>query len=126
MLAKARRNKGDDSTTASVNGAEGSSESPGLRGSMESALDKLKAAARIDNDNPDSPGLGGISKLIPGGLKKKEKRRKALEESDGAPRGRATVNSGGATDQGVSNESQSTLDEDGESSLMTEDSGEEE
>lgn len=95
---------------------------------MDSALDKLKAVAKGDNDSPISPGIAGITKLIPGTRKRREKKRRALEDGEvGEGRRGRTVGSGeGANHANLDSQSPSTLDDDGESSLMTDDSGEEE
>lgn len=129
MLAKARRNKQDNnSSTTSFNGTEGSTEGHGVRESMDSALDKLKAVARGDSDNPVSPGIAGINKLVPGTRKRREKKRRALEDGGAGEgwRGRSIGDGEGAIHADFDSQSPSTLDDDGESSLMTDDSGEDE
>lgn len=129
MLAKARRNKADNnSSTTSFNGTEGSAESHGIRESMDTALDKLRAVAKGDNDNPVSPGIAGITKLIPGTRKRREKKSRAQEDGEVGERrrGRNTGDGEGARHTGVGSQSTSTLEDDGESSLMTDDSGEDE
>ena len=128
MLAKARRNKADNSSTTSFNGTEDSNESRGIKESMDSALDKLKAVARGDPDNLDSPGISGITKLITRPRRRKGKKRKDLGDGVAveASRGRTIGDSQDPTTSRLGNGSQSTLDDDGESSLMTDDSGEDE
>ncbi|MCJ1389055.1 hypothetical protein MMC18_001909 [Xylographa bjoerkii] len=127
MLAKARRNKLDNSSTTSFPTSEGSNESHGIRDSMDSALEKIKNAARKDNDPSDTSGGVSIAKLIPGTRKRKEHKRRAKQDAGDAegPRGRSMGDGEGATGTGLSNENQGTLDDDDESSLMTEDSEEE-
>jgi hypothetical protein len=128
MLAKARRNKQDNnSSTTSFNGTEGSTEGHGIRESMDSALDKLKAVAKGDSDNPASPGLAGITKLMSGTRKRRETKRRALGDGGaGERRGRPIGNGEGAIHTGLDSQSASTIDDDGESSLMTDDSVEDE
>ena len=128
MLAKARRNKADNSSTTSFNGTEDSNESRGIKESMDSALDKLKAVARGDPDNPDSPGISGITKLMTRPRRKKGKKHKDLGDSvaTGPSPSRTIRDSKDGASPALGNGSQSTLDDDGESSLMTDDSGEEE
>ena len=127
MLAKARRNKLDNASTTSFPTSEGSNESHGIRDSMDSAFDKIKNAVHKENDASDTPGAVSIATLIPGTRKRKDHKRRlkqAAEDADG-PRGRRIGDGEGATGTGLSSENQSTLDEDDESSLMTDDSEEE-
>ena len=128
MLAKARRNKADNSSTTSFNGTEDSNESRGIKESVDSALDKLKAVARGDADNPESPGISGITKLITRPRRRKGKKHKDLGDgvATETSRGRTIRDSKDPASPALGNGSQSTLDDDGESSLMTDDSGEEE
>ncbi|MCJ1383482.1 hypothetical protein MMC17_006596 [Xylographa soralifera] len=127
MLAKARRNKLDNSSTTSFPTSEGSNESHSLRDSMDSALEKIKNAARKDNDPSETSSGVSIAKLIPGTRKRKERKRRAKQEAVDAegPRGRSAGDGEGATATGLSSENQSILDDDDGSSLMTEDSEEE-
>ncbi|MCJ1433563.1 hypothetical protein MMC27_002926 [Xylographa pallens] len=127
MLAKARRNKLDNSSTTSFPTSEGSNESHSLRDSMDSALEKIKNAARKDNDLSETSSGVSIAKLIPGTRKRKERKRRAKQEAEDAegPRGRSAGNGEGATGTGISSENQSIMDDDDGSSLMTEDSEEE-
>ncbi|MCJ1320432.1 hypothetical protein MMC15_005771 [Xylographa vitiligo] len=127
MLAKARRNKLDNSSTTSFPTSEGSNESHSLRDSMDSALEKIKSAARKDNDPSETSSGVSIAKLIPGTRKRKERKRRAKQQAEDAegPRGRSAGDGDGATGTGLSSENQSILDDDDGSSLMTEDSEEE-
>lgn len=134
MLAKARRNNNNNNNTAdnassiSLTGTDGSTESHGLRGSLESTLEKIKNAGRKDSESTETSGAGGIAKLISGQRKKREKKKKAKQEAeDGdAQRGRSIGDGEGVTGTGLSSANQSIVDDgDDGDSLMTDDSGEE-
>lgn len=136
VLTKARRGRKDkdNGSTLSVNGTDnsGSSSHGGIRSSIDSAVDKLKSHSAEDTGQKgeDDSEHGRIGKLLPGRIRKK--RRKAPEateqEKEEASRGRsigekpsnAATGNLGASDAGADN--QSSLDNDGGSSLITYDS----
>lgn len=120
MLRKARAGLKDNSSTLSVNGTDNSSSS---RGGVRSSIDS------VHNDGDDS-GIGRVSKLIPGRIRKK--RRKAREAAEPEPeevnRGRSIgdrpldgkIGDNDASE--ITGEGQSPVDDDGGSSLITYDS----
>ena len=127
MLAKARRNKADNSSTTSFAGTEASDESHGIRESADRALDKIKSIARGDGKDLDSPTVANIVKLMKGRRKKKERRRRAddVEDTEG-PRGRSAGNGEATTSAEFGSEDLSMMADDDGSSLITDDSMEEE
>ena len=122
VLAKARLGRKDNPSTASLNGSD-ESEIGGLRNSVES-VDKTRDGGRSSVDDGLPAGPSGLSKLIPGRVKKKRKKREEAEQLQqelAQGRGRS-VDDQTATAAGSSreagNESRTTLgDENG--SLIT-------
>lgn len=123
VLTKARRpGKDNNSSTPSVNSINYSSEGHGLRSSIESVGDKLRAGRRSSiDDGPASSKARKLSKLIPKRMLKKvgnHGEREAEEPSyEGDRQGQNIV--GRPT---LSTRSQSTLGQDGGGSLNAYDS----
>ena len=78
VLAKARLGRKDNPSTASLNGSD-ESEIGGLRNSVES-VDKTRDGGRSSVDDGLPAGPSGLSKLIPGRIKKKRKKREEAEQ----------------------------------------------
>ena len=124
VLAKARRNLKDNSSTTSVNGPDGSG---GLRSSIDSTAEKLRARSGGDNgrDDGENPGSAGLSALIPGRIKKRRKRRQeeAARERDEweKPRGRSMGDADMMATNGLDRSSDifDDDDDDGDSSMLT-------
>ena len=78
VLAKARLGRKDNPSTASLNGSD-ESEISGLRNSVDS-VDKIRDGGRssVDDGLPTVPS--GLSKLIPGRVKKRRKKREEAEQ----------------------------------------------
>ena len=129
MVAKARLNRNKDESTASINGSDdGSTEQSDIRNSIDSLVDKVRKPSLDENGLPSGPS--NLSKLIPGRVKKKRRKRQEAEElqqelADG--RGRsvddqaATAAESSELSKDKDNRSRSTLGEDG-GSLITLDS----
>lgn len=123
--SKSRRSKkGGESGSASNSIISTDSDGrSGVRGSVETAIEKLKDSPGSDNDNEGN----GIKRLVPKAIANKRRRKKQEKEdelraSEEAIRGRSVAERGT-----LLNESQSSLqvtdgDVDGGSSLMTYDS----
>ncbi len=134
VLRKARTGRKDNSSTLSVNGTDNSSSSlGGIRSSIDSTVEKLKSHVTEDSahNNGDDAGLGRISKLIPGRIRKKRRkaREAAEQEQEEANRGRTIGDKPINGDLGDNNASETTGegqspidDDDGGSSLITYDS----
>ena len=78
VLAKARLGRKDNPSTASLNGSD-ESEIGGLRNSVDS-VDKIRDGGRSSVDDGLPTGPSGLSKLIPGRVKKKRKKREEAEQ----------------------------------------------
>ncbi|KAL8687155.1 MAG: hypothetical protein Q9218_006595 [Villophora microphyllina] len=131
VLSKARRGGKNNASTVSINGADTSSDSHGIRSSIDSGQDKLRASRGSSLDDGASVNASSnISKLIPSRIQKKRQERKAAkqaakeeaeaqeaQEDDG--RGRS-ISEQAATAAVPLTRSRSTLAEEG--SLMTNDS----
>ena len=131
MLAKARGNRPDNSSSISVANTENSNESRGVKDTMDNALDKLKTLARRDNDGDSPTTNGAISKKLISDpikrIKQKRKARKATALADGAePRNNSTGSESLSTPE-TGSRNQSIFgdeDDDDRSSMMTGDSDE--
>ena len=125
-LSKARINRKNDQSTDSLNEAD-----DGERGGIRQSVDSLRDRARISRGGSVDDGLpagpSNLSKLIPGRVKKKKKLREEAEQAqkeaeDG--RGRSADDSTATSalaSPSPNNRSRSTL-EDGEGSLIEDDS----
>lgn len=128
VLKKARLGRKDGPSTTSLNGSdEGNVEPGGLRKSVDSLLDKARDSNRSSvDDNGLPPGPSNLSKLIPGRIKKKRRKREEAEQlqqelADG--RGRSTDDqpaTAAVPKVQSGNKSRSTLGEDGESLISVE------
>lgn len=126
LLAKARGSRKDSSSAASVNGTEGGSE---IRNSVDSLIDKERFSRKSSTDD-GAPSTGDkMSKLIPNRIKRRRRKREEAEQQrqdDEQDRGIKSSSSQTATSRDPSiqtrHKSQSTLDDDGEGSLITLDS----
>ena len=78
VLAKARLGRKDNPSTASLNGSD-ESEIGGLRNSVDS-VDKIRDGGRSSVDDGLPAGPSGLSKLIPGRIKKKRRKREEAEQ----------------------------------------------
>ncbi|KAL9128451.1 MAG: hypothetical protein Q9217_002884 [Psora testacea] len=127
-LTKARISRKNEPTSASTTEADDSSDRTGIRNSVDSLLDRARStrATTVDDGLPSGPSK--LSKLIPGRVEKKRRKREEAEQAqkeaeDG--RGRSVddvaATSAGARPLGNNNRSGSSLG-DGEGSLITFDS----
>ena len=131
VFSKTRRGHKDNSSSLSVNDADSTnSGSHGIRASFEATIDKVRTRASGEHDDDgNSSGSGGISKLIPGRIKKKRRKRDAEAEQQDAEelqRGRSIGDRGGGVDPSRGNSapltttvSQDGPDGDDGSSLIT-------
>ena len=78
VLAKARLGRKENPSTASLNGSD-ESEIGGLRNSVDS-VDKTRDGGRSSVDDGLPAGPSGLSKLIPGRVKKKRRKREEAEQ----------------------------------------------
>ncbi|KAL8636871.1 MAG: hypothetical protein Q9228_005789 [Teloschistes exilis] len=131
VLSKARRGGKTNGSTVSINGADTGNDSHGIRSSIDSSQDKLRASrgSSLDDDASINPS-SNMSKLIPNRIQKKRQERRAAkqaakEEADAQEaredqaRGRSITDQA-ATAAATLNRSRSSLAEEG--SLMTNDS----
>lgn len=133
VIAKARIGRKDESSATSLNGTDDSSERSGIRDSVDSLIDRAREARASKGSSIDDNGLpsgpSNLSKLIPGRVKKKLKKREEAvkqqeEEADGG-RGRSLEDQTATSallDAIPNNRRRSTLEEDGADSLITVDS----
>ncbi|KAL8947988.1 MAG: hypothetical protein Q9222_005783 [Ikaeria aurantiellina] len=132
VLTKARRGTKPNTSKVSINGIDDSSDSHGIRSSIDSSNDRIRPSRGSSIDDTISTNTStGISKLIPNRIQKKRRERKAAKEAaqdeadaeaeavedDG--RGRS-ISKQAATAAAPLNRSRSTLGEN--ASLMTNDS----
>lgn len=117
VLTKARRPGIDEnSPTPSVNSTNYSSEGHGQRSSVESTRDKFRVAPRSSvDDGPASPKARKLSKLNPKRILKKMGHRGEKEADEASSEGDRQGRNGGQPP--LSARSQSTLGQDGSSSL---------
>ena len=125
VIAKARLGRKDDNSTTSLNGSD-ESERGGIRSSVDSLIDRARDSERPSVDDGLPSGPSNLSKLIPGRIKKKRRKREEAEQLQqelAEGRGRS------ADDQTATvaesrlqpvNESRKTLGEDGGSLLTIE------
>ena len=127
-VAKARLGRNKDESTVSLNGSNEGSESGGLRHSVDSLIDKARDSRKpsLDDDGLP-PGPSNLSKLIPGRVKKKRRKREEAEQLQqelADNRGRSvedqTATSAEPRKLSKDNRSRSTLGEDGESLITVE------
>ena len=126
IFKKGRKGGKDNDSKISLTNTldDSSSGRGGIRNSVDFALDKFKPRASDERSIGGDSGSGekGISRLIPG-RKKRRKRRQAQEGEEAEERrGRSTEDVDGSGHLGIDNPSQTTLDDDGNSSLLTYDS----
>ena len=77
VFKKARLGRKDDASTTSLNGSD-EGQSGGIRNSVDSLLDRARdGRGSVDDGLPSGPS--NLSKLIPGRVKKKLRRREAAE-----------------------------------------------
>ena len=119
--------KENDSNTSFTNTLDDSSSGRGaIRTSVDSALDKLRSHASEGQNAGDEDGSRekGIARLLPGRKRRRRKRREAqLEDGVDEPRGRDGIEQAVYSEHlGVDSPSRTTLDDDGDSSLLTYDS----
>ena len=125
VLSKARRGLNDNSSSGSINDPDRNS---GVRSSIDSTVERIKtrATGNSSQDDAEKSTGGAMSKLIPKGIKKKRKQQKEVKEAEETdqPRGRSIGDRSAMGVEGFQNgsSSQTTLDEDGDSSLITYDS----
>ena len=129
VVAKARLGRNKNESTTSLNGSEESSEPSAVRLSVDSLIDKARDSRKTSVDDEGlPPGPSNLSKLIPGRVKKKRRKREEAEQLQqelAEGRGRSvedqTATSAEPRKPSKDNRSRSTLGEDGES-LITVDS----
>lgn len=130
VVAKARLGRNRDDSTISLNGSDEGTEQSGIRNSVDSLVDKVREGRNASLDDGLPPGPSNLSKLIPGRVKKKRKKREEAEQlqqeiTEG--RGRSVEDQPATAAQprklSKDNRSRSTLDGDG-GSLITIDSEE--
>ena len=128
-VAKARLGRNKDDSTVSLDSSINSSEPGGIRHSVDSLIDKARDSRKssLDEDRLP-PGPSNLSKLIPGRVKKKRRKREEAEQLQqelAEGRGRSvedqTATSAEPRKLSKDNRSRSTLGEDG-GSLITVDS----
>jgi len=128
VLKKARLARKDDSSTVSLNGSdEGNTEQGGIRKSVDSLLDRARDSNRSSVDDNGLPsGPSNLSKLIPGRVRKKIRKREEAEQqqqeiADGRGRsGDDQPATAAESRRQPGNKSRSTLGEDGESLITVE------
>ena len=126
VLSKARRGGKNNASKVSIN--DNSSDSHGIRSSIDSAQDRFRASRGSSlDDTISTTNSSGISKLIPNRIQKKRKERKAAkqaakdeEEAEDDGRGRSISEQAATAAAPLLQRSRSTLAEEG--SLMTNDS----
>jgi len=128
VIAKARLGRKDNSSTTALNGTEDSSDNNGVRNSVDSLLDKARGS-RGSSDDGLPPGPSNLSKLIPGRVKRKKKEREEAEQAqreaeDGRGRSIEDQAATAAIPTSPLIRSRSTLEDDGDNSLVTIDSEE--
>lgn len=125
LVAKAKLGRKDAQSTTSLNGSSVSdeaSERAGIRNSVDSLMDKVRDSRGNSIDDGLPPGPSNLSKLIPGRVKKKRKKREEaeqlLQQETADPRGRSadgqTATSALPTTLSGNNRSPSALGEDEE------------
>lgn len=77
VLSKARRGGKPNASVVSIN--DNSSDSHGIRSSIDSSQYRASRGSSLDDGLP-SNGSSGISKLLPKGIQKKRRERKAAKE----------------------------------------------
>ena len=125
-IAKARIARKGESSTTSLNQIDNDSDRGGVRNSVDSLLERTRSTRpSVDNGLPAGPS--NLSKLVPGRVKKKKKRReeaekiqKEAEETRGRPLHEQIATSA-LSSPPLNSQSRSTLG-DGEDSLVTQDS----
>ena len=125
VIAKARLNKKDDSSVASIVSADDLNEGGGIRASIDS-LRRDSTKSSLDDGLPSGPS--SMSKLIPGRVKKKRRQREEAERQlqlEESARGRSPDDQAATAANGdtlAASKSQSTLGEDEDNGLLTGDS----
>lgn len=123
LVAKAKLGRKDAPSTTSLNGSSVSdeaSERGGIRNSVDSLMDKVRDSRGSSLDDGLPPGPSNLSKLIPGRIKKKRRKREEAEQQlqTADPRGRSadgqTATSAVATTLSGDNRSQGARGEDEE------------
>ena len=94
LVAKAKLGRKDAPSTTSLNGSSVSdevSERGGIRNSVDSLMDKVRDSRGSSLDDGLPPGPSNLSKLIPGRIKKKRRKREEAEQQlqTADPRGRS-------------------------------------
>ena len=125
VIAKARLGRTDDNSTTSLNGSD-ESERGGIRSSVDSLIDRARDSGRPSVDDGLPSGPSNLSKLIPGRVKKKRRKREEAEQlrqelAEG--RGRSADDQTATVAESrlqAGNESRTTLGEDGGSLLTIE------
>lgn len=86
VLAKARRGGKDSASTPSNNGTDNSSESHGIRSSLESIRERARTSreSSIDDGTLTTSKSHSLSKLIPGRIKKRLKKHGGTEREEGS------------------------------------------
>lgn len=79
VIAKARLGRTDDNSTTSLNGSD-ESERGGIRSSVDSLIDRARDSGRPSVDDGLPSGPSNLSKLIPGRVKKKRRKREEAEQ----------------------------------------------
>ena len=126
VVAKARLNSRSDTPAGSIKEDDVNSERGGVRNSVDSLLERARNTRAGSTEDGLPSGPSNLSKLVPGRVKKKRKKReeaeRALKEAE-ENRGRSAEDQAatGATQITTDNRSRSTLG-DGEGSLTTFDS----
>ena len=125
-IAKARIGRKNDVSTNSINDGDDGSERGGIRDSVDSLIDRARSnRGSVDDGLPPAPST--LSKLIPGRVKKKRRKREEAElaqkdAEDGRGRSAEDQAATSALSQPrTDNRSRSTLG-DGDGSLTTYDS----
>ncbi|KAL6718756.1 hypothetical protein ACLMJK_002990 [Lecanora helva] len=129
VVAKARLGRNKDESTPSLNGSDEGSDPKGIRHSVDSLIDKARDGRKTSVDDEGlPPAPSNFSKLVPGRVKKKRRKREAAEQlqqelAEGRGRSEEDQIATAAESNKVSkdNRSRSTLGEDA-GSLITLDS----
>ena len=125
LVAKAKLGRKDAPSNTSLNDSNVSdepSERAGIRNSVDSLMDKVRDSRGSSLDDGLPSGPSNLSKLIPGRVKKKRRKREEaelqLQQEAADPRGRSadgqTATSAVPTTLSKDNRSQSALGEDDE------------
>ena len=125
LVAKAKLGRKDGPSTTSLNGSsisDEASERGGVRNSVDSLIDKVRDSRGSSLDDGLPLGPSNLSKLIPGRVKKKRRKREEAEQQLQRempdPRGRSvdgqTATSAVPTTLSGNNRSRSALGEDDE------------